>query len=80
MKGGPTFEDSLAVQVASARVGDVECGCWGEQVSLVRGAVVVRCEVRFQEGGEGEVGRAFLEALGVEVKQNIQLVFYWLYL
>lgn len=45
---------------------------------MVRGAVVVRSQVGVEEGGQGKVGRAFLQALGVKVEQEIQLVFYGL--
>ena len=51
---------SLSFQIAALGLGDVECVSGGEEVSLVRGAVVVRCQVWFQQGGEGEVGGAFL--------------------
>lgn len=68
----------MSLQVAALR--DVEGVGGGEEVSLVRGAVVVRCQLGVQEGGQGEVGRAFLEALGVEAEQEVQLVLYGLYL
>lgn len=42
---------SPSFQVATFRRGDVECVGGGEEVSLVRGAVVVRRQVRVQEGG-----------------------------
>lgn len=67
-------------QVAALRHGDVERVGGGEEVSLVRGAVVVRRQVRVQQGGQREVGRAFLQALGVEVEEEVQLVLYGLYL
>lgn len=50
---------SPSFQVATFRRGDVECVGRGEEVSLVRGAVVVRRQVRVQEGGQCEVGGAF---------------------
>lgn len=49
---------SPSFQIAAFRRGDVERVGGGEEVSLVRGAVVVRRQVRVQEGGH-EVGGAF---------------------
>ena len=55
-------------------MGDVERGGGGEELALVGWAVVVRGEVRLQQGGQGEVGRALLQALRVEVQQQVHLV------
>ena len=66
---------SLSVQVAA--LGDVERVGGGEEVFLVHGALVVRCQVGVQERGQGKVGRAFLR---VEAEQEVQLVLYGLYL
>lgn len=68
----------MSFQVAALRLRDVECVSRGEEVSLVRRAVVVRSQVGVEEGGQGKVGRAFLQALGVKVEQEVQLVFYGL--
>lgn len=50
---------SPSFQIAAFRRGDVERVGGGEEVSLVRGAVVVRRQVRVQQGGYCEVGGAF---------------------
>lgn len=67
---------SLSFQVATFRRGDVERVGGGEEVSLVRGAVVVRRQVRVQEGGECKVGGAFFQAVGVQVEKEVQFVLY----
>lgn len=48
--GSPSF------QVAALGHGDVQRVGGGEEVSLVRGAVVVRCQVWVQQRGQCEVG------------------------
>lgn len=65
---------SPSFQIAAFRCGDVECVGGGEEVSLVRGAVVVRRQVRVQEGGQRVVGGAFFQAVGVQVEQKVQFV------
>lgn len=65
---------SPSFQIAAFRCGDVECVGGGEEVSLVHGAVVVRRQVRVQEGGQRVVGGAFFQAVGVQVKQKVQFV------
>ena len=47
---------SQSFQGAAPGVGDVEGGDGGEQLALLRGAVVVRRDVGLQQGGDGEVG------------------------
>lgn len=70
----------MSFQVPAVRLGDVQCVSGREEVSLVRGAVVVRRQVGVQEGGQRDVGGTFLQALRVEVEHEVQLVFYRLYL
>lgn len=65
---------SPSFQIAAFRCGDVERVGGGEEVSLVRGAVVVRRQVRVQEGGQRVVGGAFFQAVGVQVEQKVQFV------
>lgn len=61
-------------------MGDIKGVGRREEVTLISGAVVVRGLVWFQQGRERELGRALFQALGIEVQQEVQLVFNRLHL
>lgn len=66
------FRNFPSVHGAALRAGDVErVGRW-EELLVISRAVVVGGELGLQQGGQGDVRGALLQALRIEVQQHVQ--------